>query len=92
MELVNQRVCNASANVSSALQVGLFRGCYGPSIPTLFNIHKPGIRAIDDNRFYPNEVDEAKLMSIRLMGDGPAVIRGPMVAQYMQQLLHGVLG
>ena len=65
---------------------------YGPSIPTLFNIHKPGIRATDDNRFYPNEVDGLKLMSFGfLMGDGPAVIRGPMVAQYMQQLLHGVL-
>ena len=65
---------------------------YGPSIPTLFNMHKPGIRATDDNRFYPNEVDGLKLMSFGfLMGDGPAVIRGPMVAQYMQQLLHGVL-
>ena len=65
---------------------------YGPSIPTLFNVHKPGIRATDDNRFYPNEVDGLKLMSFGfLMGDGPAVIRGPMVAQYMQQLLHGVL-
>ena len=65
---------------------------YGPSIPTLFNVHKPGIRATEDNRFYPNEVDGLKLMSFGfLMGDGPAVIRGPMVAQYMQQLLHGVL-
>ena len=65
---------------------------YGPSIPTLFNIHKPGVRATDDNRFYPNEVEGLKLMSFGfLMGDGPAVIRGPMVAQYMQQLLHGVL-
>ena len=65
---------------------------YGPSIPTLFNVHKPGIRATEDNRFYPSEVDGLKLMSFGfLMGDGPAVIRGPMVAQYMQQLLHGVL-
>jgi len=65
---------------------------YGPSIPTLFNLHKPGIRATEDNRFYPNEVDGLKLMSFGfLMGDGPAVIRGPMVSQYMQQLLHGVL-
>ena len=65
---------------------------YGPSIPTLFNVHKPGVRSTDDNRFYPNEVDGLKLMSFGfLMGDGPAVIRGPMVAQYMQQLLHGVL-
>ena len=46
----------------------------------------------ENNEFYPNEVDGLKLMSFGfLMGDGPAVIRGPMVAQYMQQLLHGVL-
>ena len=65
---------------------------YGPSIPTLFNLHKPGVRATKDNRFYPNEVEGLKLMSFGfLMGDGPAVIRGPMVAQYTQQLLHGVL-
>lgn len=65
---------------------------YGPSIPTLFNIHKPGVRATQENQFIPNEVDGLKLMSFGfLMGDGPAVIRGLMVAQYMQQLLHNVL-
>jgi len=65
---------------------------YGPSVPTLFNIHNPGVRATADNKFIPHEVDGLKLMSFGfLMGDGPAVIRGPMVAQYMQQLLHNVL-
>lgn len=65
---------------------------YGPSIPTLFNIHDPGVRATPEQQFIPNEVDGLKLMSFGfLMGDGPAVLRGPMVAQYMQQLLHGVV-
>ena len=65
---------------------------YGPSIPTIFNIHKPGIRTSENNKFYPKIVDGLKLMSFGfLMGDGPAVIRGPMVAQYSQQLLHNVL-
>ena len=65
---------------------------YGPSIPTIFNIHKPGVKATEDNKFYPNIVDGLKLMSFGfLMGDGPAVIRGPMVSQYSQQLLHNVL-
>ena len=65
---------------------------YGPSVPTLFNLHEPGVRATADNKFIPHEVDGLKLMSFGfLMGDGPAVIRGPMVAQYMQQLLHGTL-
>ena len=65
---------------------------YGPSIPTIFNIHKPGVKATEDNKFYPNIIDGLKLMSFGfLMGDGPAVIRGPMVSQYSQQLLHNVL-
>ncbi|MBT8041966.1 MAG: P-loop NTPase [Pontiella sp.] len=64
---------------------------YGPSVPTLFNIHEPGVRATEDEKFIPHEVDGLQLMSFGfLMGDGPAVLRGPMVAQYMQQLLHGV--
>ncbi|VGO13762.1 Iron-sulfur cluster carrier protein [Pontiella desulfatans] len=65
---------------------------YGPSVPTLFNLHEAGVRATPDNKFIPHEVDGLKLMSFGfLMGDGPAVIRGPMVAQYMQQLLHGTV-
>ncbi|MEA1938146.1 MAG: P-loop NTPase [Pseudomonadota bacterium] len=64
---------------------------YGPSIPTLFNLHEPGVRATADQKFIPNEAEGLKLMSFGfLAGDGPAVLRGPMVAQYMQQLLHNV--
>lgn len=64
---------------------------YGPSIPTLFNLHNPGVRATPDQKFIPNEAEGLKLMSFGfLAGDGPAVLRGPMVAQYMQQLLHNV--
>lgn len=65
---------------------------YGPSIPTLFNLHEPGVRATPEQQFLPVETDGLKLMSFGfLMGEGPAVLRGPMVAQYMQQLLHGVV-
>ena len=64
---------------------------YGPSIPTLFNLHETGVRAAPDQKFLPNEAEGIKLMSFGfLAGDGPAVLRGPMVAQYMQQLLHNV--
>ncbi|MBN2161429.1 MAG: P-loop NTPase [Pontiellaceae bacterium] len=74
-------------------QVGLLDAdIYGPSVPTLFNLHEPGVRATPEQQFIPNEAEGLKLMSFGfLMGDGPAVLRGPMVAQYMQQLLHGVL-
>ena len=65
---------------------------YGPSVPTLFNMHEAGVRASADQKQYvPNEAEGIKLMSFGfLMGDGPAVIRGPMVSQYIQQLLHNV--
>lgn len=73
-------------------QVGLLDAdIYGPSVPTLFNLHNPGVRATPEKKFIPNDADGVKLMSFGfLMGDGPAVIRGPMVSQYIQQLLHGV--
>ena len=64
---------------------------YGPSIPTLFNQHDPAIYATPDEKFVPVAAEGLKLMSFGfLAGDGPAVLRGPLVAQYMQQLLHGV--
>ncbi len=64
---------------------------YGPSIPTLFNLHEPGVYATPDKKFVPVEAEGLKLMSFGfLAGDGPAVLRGPLVAQYMQQLLHSV--
>ncbi|VGO17993.1 P-loop NTPase [Pontiella sulfatireligans] len=75
------------------VKVGLLDAdIYGPSIPTLFNLHEPGVRATAENQFIPQEAEGVKLMSFGfLMGDGPAVLRGPMVAQYTQQLLHGVV-
>lgn len=64
---------------------------YGPSIPTLFNVHEAGVMANERQQFLPIEAEGLKLMSFGfLAGDGPAVLRGPMVAQYMQQLLHNV--
>lgn len=78
---------------SRGAKVGLLDAdIYGPSVPTLFNQHGQGVRSSEDQKFFiPNEADGIKLMSFGfLMGDGPAVIRGPMVSQYMQQLLHNV--
>lgn len=71
------------------LRVGLLdTDIYGPSVPTLFNIHQPQIM-MRDNMLIPLEVDGLKLMSIGfLMGDAPAVMRGPMVSGYVQQILQ----
>ncbi len=64
---------------------------YGPSIPTLFNLHKPKLYGGEKDRIIPVEVDGLKLMSFAfLTGDGPTVLRGPMVSQYIQHLLHNV--
>jgi Mrp family chromosome partitioning ATPase/DUF971 family protein len=77
---------------SRGAKVGLLDAdIYGPSIPTLFNLHEPGVHATPEQQFIPNETDGLKLMSFGfLAGDGPAVLRGPIVAQYIQQLLHNV--
>lgn len=61
---------------------------YGPSFPTLFNTHNPEVR-MDNERIYPVEVDGLKTMSLGfLMGDRPAVLRGPIVSNYTMQLLR----
>jgi len=60
---------------------------FGPSVPTLFNITHPDIYQ-KDNMMIPLEKEGLKLMSFGfLMGDAPAIMRGPMVSGYMQQIL-----
>ena len=64
---------------------------YGPSLPTLFNLHHPKVYSNQQERILPVEADGLKLMSFAfLTGDGPTVLRGPIVSQYIQQLLHAV--
>lgn len=64
---------------------------FGPSIPTLFNLHEPGVKANADNMMLPVDVDGLKIISFGfLLGREPAVMRGPMVSNYLQQILHKV--
>lgn len=61
---------------------------YGPSLPTLMKAQKPEI-FMKDNILKPVEVDGLKTMSLGyLMGDRPAVMRGPMVSNYTMQILR----
>ncbi len=64
---------------------------FGPSVPTLFNIHNQQIKQ-KDKMLIPIEVANGlKVMSFGfLLGDAPAIMRGPMVSGYIQQLLHSV--
>jgi Mrp family chromosome partitioning ATPase/DUF971 family protein len=64
---------------------------YGPSIPTLFGIHRPEILQDRSGLLIPMEVNGMKLMSFGfLLPEGPAILRGPLVSQYIQQLLGQV--
>jgi len=78
----------ALAMQRQGLAVGLLDAdIYGPSAPTLFNIHRPDM-FMRENRILPIEADGLKIMSVGfLFGDAPAVLRGPIVSKYIQQLL-----
>lgn len=78
----------ALAMQRQGLKVGLLDAdIFGPSMPTLFNIHQPEI-GMQDNKIVPVDIHGVKVMSLGFMlGDSPAVMRGPMVSGYVQQLL-----
>ena len=64
---------------------------YGPSVPTLFDLHEVPLRFDDQKQIVPYDYQSLKVMSFGfIIGESPAVMRGPMVSNYMQQLLHGV--
>jgi len=60
---------------------------FGPSLPTLYNIHRPEVFQ-REKMILPIEHQGMKLMSFGfLLGDSPAIMRGPMVSGYLQQIL-----
>ncbi len=64
---------------------------HGPSIPALFNLKNVEIFTDEFKLIVPHEHDGLKLMSFGfLLGDAPAVMRGPIVTRYIQQLLFQV--
>lgn len=61
---------------------------YGPSLPTLLHQHMPQV-LMSGQEILPVTVDGLKTMSLGyLMGDRPAVMRGPMVSSYTMQILQ----
>ena len=86
-----------AANIARELAVRGFKtglldaDIFGPSVPTLFNIHKPDIQADKDKNMIPYDQNGLKIMSFGFfLGDNPAILRGPIVSGYIQQLLTGV--
>ncbi len=71
------------------LKVGLLDAdIYGPSLPSLFQLHDVQVRTNEFKMVMPIDFKGLKLMSFGfLLGDSPAVMRGPIVTSYIQQLL-----
>ncbi len=64
---------------------------HGPSLPSLFNLKNVEIFTDEFKLIVPYEYEGLKLMSFGfLLGDAPAVMRGPIVTRYIQQLLFQV--
>ncbi|MFW5683714.1 MAG: P-loop NTPase [Spirochaetota bacterium] len=78
--------------VRQGYRVGLLdMDIFGPSIPTLFEHHDVGLTGDEENMVVPEEFEGLKVMSFGFwLGDVPAIMRGPMVTNYVQQFLHQV--
>ncbi|KAF8009699.1 hypothetical protein BT93_J0629 [Corymbia citriodora subsp. variegata] len=74
------------------LKVGLLDAdIYGPSVPTMMQIHeKPDVT--EDKKMIPIEMYAVKCMSMGLLveKDAPIVWRGPMVMNALEKLTRGV--
>ena len=77
---------------SRGYSVGLLDAdIYGPSVPTLFNLPDVNVKLTAENKIIPIEIKGLKIVSFGfLVGDSPAVMRGPMVSNYINQLIHQV--
>ena len=76
---------------SRGYKVGLMDAdIHGPSVPTIFGLQGTPIYTNEQKQIIPIEKNKLKLMSFGfLLGDAPAVMRGPIVSRYIQQILHG---
>ncbi len=74
---------------SRGFRVGLVDAdIYGPSVPTLLNLHQIKLQVNSQKQFIPITQNNLKVMSFGfLLGDAPAILRGPIVTRYIQQLL-----
>ena len=85
----------ASELASRDLKVGLLDvDIFGPSLPTLFDLKNTPHLIMKNNQIIPlvsPQFTNLKLMSFGfLMGNAPSIMRGPMVTNYISQVLHQV--
>ena len=74
---------------AEGMQVGLLDAdIYGPSMPSLFGLQYTRYHGSRERDGTPYPSHGIKLMSMGfLTGDQPAVLRGPIIANYIQQIL-----
>ena len=61
---------------------------YGPSLPTLLGLAQNEVHADAQHKLIPIEHNGMKVMSFGfLLGDNPAIMRGPIATRYIQQIL-----
>lgn len=69
---------------------------HGPSLPTLFDLRDVNLQVSAQNHLLPVKVGAQGPVPLQVMsfgfllGDAPAVMRGPIVTRYIQQLLFNV--
>ncbi|MBF0313118.1 MAG: P-loop NTPase [Oligoflexia bacterium] len=84
----------AAEIAASGHKVGLLDAdIYGPSIPTLFDLNREELRQDEQGLLIPiiHPSTQVKMISFGLLiGDTPAILRGPMVSNYIRQLLFQV--
>lgn len=82
--------CLAKELAQRGFKVGLLDAdIHGPSVPSLFNLYQVPMYTNEKNYIIPIEAGNLKIMSFGfLLGDAPAVMRGPILTRYIQQLLH----
>ena len=64
---------------------------FGPSLPALFQLYDAQLGVDSDEQIIPIVAHGLQLVSFGfILGDAPAIMRGPMVTRYIEQLLHDV--
>ena len=80
----------AYAIAASGAKVGIFDAdIYGPSLTTMVKTNMAGLCLGDDKLIIPGEYEGVKLMSFGYVTSGPAILRGPIVTNHLNQLLTG---
>ncbi len=86
----------AFALAKAGAKVGIFDAdIYGPSLPTMVRVPHAKLYVDMNQMIYPREYQGVNLMSFAFTGSGPedapAMMRGPMVSQVVNQLLTQTL-